>query len=108
LLALFPNYENWDALMASVDAPAALKQEAEYLAAAIVNFTNLVRVETVLLAGDLQAQSQRLIPFLEERIQGRSLALGETPLYIAPALMGPDTYIQAACNIVFGHFLEVC
>lgn len=108
LLAQYPKYSGWQALMDSPDAVDALRREAEYLSAAILNLTNVVRIEAVLLAGDIQAQSERIIPCIAEFLQGRSLSLGDTPLTILPALSGRDAHIQAACSIVFGHYLHAC
>lgn len=107
LLAQFPGYDSWQALMASADAPAALRTEAEYLAAAILNFSNILHIDAVLLAGDLQAQCGRLAPLIQQNMQGHSLTLGEKELAILPALQGSDSHVREACSIVFGHYLEV-
>jgi len=107
VLAQFPSHDSWEELMVSVDAPAALQTEAEYLAAAILNFSNILHIDAVLLAGDLQAQCGRLAPLIQQNMQGHSLTLGETALAILPALQDNDSCVREACSIVFGHFLEV-
>ena len=107
VLAQFPGYNSWEELMASDHAPTALQAEAEYLAAAILNFSNILHIDAVLLAGDLQAQCGRLAPLIQQNMQGHSLTLGETQLAILPALQDRDSHVREACSIVFGHFLEV-
>jgi len=107
ILAKFPGYESWETLMASPHAKEALALEAKYLAAAIVNFTNLIRIDAVVLAGQLQEQVSFLAPLLTEQIRGRSLSLGREELQILPALKQPGGAVREASSIVFGRYLDV-
>lgn len=104
-------YELWRQVISDVDtSPAAqllLQQEADYLAAGIVNMTNLVCIDTVLLAGDLLLGIEHLAPLLEERVNRHSLRRQSIPVRVLPSRFGPDAKVQAAADVAFGRFLTV-
>lgn len=104
LLDKFPQYESWAALMNSPDRAAALSQEADYLAAAIINFSNIIPIGAVLLHGRLHPVSRELGPLIEQRIRGRSLSGNN--IRILRALYNEQAPIQSACSIVFRRYLD--
>ena len=108
VLSHFPGYDSWESLMASSDAAKALTMEADYLSAAIINLTNLLPMDAVLLAGDLHPYWEQLTPMLTQRLKGRSLSMGEKTPEILPALQSEAFRIREACSIVFGHYLKIC
>lgn len=97
--------QSWEALMASAHASDAIEQEAEALAAGIVNLCNLVRPEAVLLGGHLQAYAGRLLPRIQELVKGRTLC--SAPVTLLPALYDRENKVKSACSVVFGRFLAV-
>lgn len=104
LLDKFPQYKSWEELMASPDRAAALSLEADYLAAAIINFSNIIPIGAVLLHGRLHPVSQELSALIKQRIQGRSLSGNN--IRIMSALYNAQAPIQSACSIVFRHYLD--
>jgi predicted NBD/HSP70 family sugar kinase len=106
ILAQFPEYSTWDALMASPKGEEALQLQGKYLAAALVNFFNLMPVETVLLGGS--AETERLAPIIQKHMAGRTLWLGERTVPVLPALQAPDGDIRSAAAIVLGRWLRIC
>ena len=108
MLECFPAYDSLEALLSSPDADAALQKEAEYLSAAILNFTNVLRVEAVLISGDFRDYLDQLIPYIQQDLNGKSLSLGKNSLVIAPALHGENVRALAACGIVFSRYLDIC
>lgn len=108
ILKAFPGHGDWEGLLASEDGDAALKLQAKYLACAIVNFTNLLPVETVLLSGQLHSCADRLAPMIRAELHGRALSLDKQAVTVLPALHNPDGGIQEACSIVIGRYLKIC
>ena len=104
----FPGYDSWEQLMDSGQGDDALKQQAKYLSAGIVNFTNLLPVETVLLSGQILPYCTRLAPMIRSELHGRALALGMREVPILPALDVPQSDLQASCSIVIGRYLNIC
>lgn len=103
ILKQYP-YDSWEALMASPQAAQVLSMQAEYLATAIGNCANMIPLGAVLLDGKMLQFSDRLLPLVEQRLQGRCLS-GTAPK-LMPALSGRYTRLQSACSIVFSHYLE--
>lgn len=101
----------WKQIMDCYDvsekAHRLLLQEIEYLTAGIVNMTNLVSIDTVLLAGDLLYGADRLAPLLEENVNNRMLRRDSIPIRVLPSCSGPNAQIQAAADVAFGRFLMV-
>ena len=104
----YPGYENWEALISSPHKADILTMEAEYLSAAIINLTNLLPMDAVLLAGQLHSCWEQLAPLIAARLKGRSLVIGEKIPEILPALQSEAFQIREACSIVFGHYLKIC
>lgn len=108
ILKAFPGYDDWDKLVSSEDGDGALKLQAKYLASAIVNFTNLLPMETVLLSGQLRSCADRLAPMILSELHGRALSLDKQAVTVLPALYTPDGSVQEACSIVIGRYLHIC
>ena len=106
ILARFPQYDSWDALMASPQGEEALALQGQYLAAALVSFFNLMPVDTVLLGGS--AETERLAPIIQAHMAGRTLWLGGRTVPVLPALRAPDGDIRSAAAIVLGRWLKIC
>ncbi len=87
------------------EAEKLLNREAGYLAAGIVNLTNVVSIDTVLLAGDLLYGIEKMAPILEKEIHRRSFRRNSIPIRVQPACFGKDVWIRAAADIAFGRFL---
>ena len=96
--------DNWEDLMASPQAEQALALQAEYLATAIGNCSNMVPIGAVLLDGKMQKYSAQLLPLVAQKLAGRCLS-GQIPRLL-PALSSSHTRLQSACSIVFSHYLE--
>lgn len=97
-------YRSWEELMASPKAAQVLSMEADYLATAISNCANMIPIGAVLLDGKMLTCSDRLLPLIAQRLQGRCIS-GTVPRLL-PALSGPHARLQSACSIVFSHYLE--
>lgn len=106
ILAAYPQYQSWEGLMASPQAEEALERQGKYLASALVNFLNLMPVETVLLGGS--AETERLVPIIRKHMAGRTLWLDGGSLPVLPALNAPDGDIREAAAIVIGRWLRIC
>lgn len=103
-------YTTWKELIDSLPDPAAqklLEQEAEYLAAGIITATNMVSIDTVLLAGDLLYGIEHIAPLLESAANRRILRRDILPLRVLGSCSGPNTPVQAAADIAFGRYLMV-
>lgn len=104
------SFATWKAVIDSLPDPAAqaiLEQEAEYLAAGIITATNMVSIDTVLLAGDLLYGIEHLTPLLETAVNSRILRRDILPLRILGSCSGPNTPVQSAADIAFGRYLMV-
>lgn len=88
-------------------AAALVELETDYLAAGIVNMTNTVCLDTVLLAGDLLYRAAELAPLLEQKINSRMMRRDIIPVRVLPSCSGPDSKVQAAADVAFGRFLMV-
>jgi len=103
-------YSSWKELidhLSEDDAQGLIKQEADYLAAGIITATNMVSIDTVLLAGDLLYGIHAIVPLLEERVNSRILRRDTLPIRILPSCAGADVPVQAAANVAFERFLMV-
>lgn len=102
-------FRSWQEVIDQYDAePLAaqlVEQEADYLAAGVANLTNVISVDTVLLAGDLLYGVSLLAPILEEKINCRTMRRGILPVRVLPSYSGPDSHVQAAADVAFGRFL---
>lgn len=99
--------DSWQQLLDSPEGESAMQEETEYLAAGILNLSNLIRVDTVLLTGDVLYGFDRLRDKLKQALQGKSLSLGAEPMKIYPALPAGDCFVQSAANVVFARFLDI-
>jgi predicted NBD/HSP70 family sugar kinase len=108
IMKAFPGYDSWESLMKSEEGDGALKLEAKYLASAIVNFTNLLPAQTVLLTGQLRDHAERLAPMIQAELCGKALLLDKGAITILPALHTPEEGVQASCSVVIGRYLGIC
>ena len=81
--------------------------ETDYLAAGIANMTNIVSLDTVLLAGELLYGAAELAPILERKVNSRILRRNILPVRVLPSCSGTDSEVLAAADVVFGRFLVV-
>lgn len=104
-------YTTWADVMDHVDedprAAQLLELETDYLAAGVANMTNMVSVDTVLVAGDLLYGAEKLSPILEQKINRRTMRRSILPVRVLPSCSGPDARVQAAADVAFGRFLMV-
>lgn len=104
-------FSTWAEVMDHVeDDPRAaqlLELETDYLAAGVANMTNMVSVDTVLVAGDLLYGAEKLSPMLEQKINRRTMRRSILPVRVLPSCSGPDSRVQAAADVAFGRFLTV-
>ena len=92
LLAGSP-YPTWKALMDAGGASASLlEQEARYLSQAIVNAVNTLRVEKVVLRGDITYKAERLCAFINKRVKARTVTA-------VPAEENPVLSSSLSCSI---------
>ena len=103
LLAQFPQYNTFEQLMSSPHKQTVLQSEADYLAVAIINLSNIIPIDAVLFDGALHKYTPELLPLIEEKIKNR--ALSEKPIRLLNALHNEAVPIQSACSIVFSNYL---
>lgn len=84
-----------------------IRLEMNYLAAGIINTSNIISIDTVVLAGELSWGTDYTAPILEEKLRERSLRRDLLPMRVIPAISGEDTSILAAADIAFNRFLYV-
>lgn len=84
-----------------------IQLEMNYLAAGIINTSNIISIDTVVLAGDISCGADYTAPILEAKLRERSLRRDLLPLKVIPAISGEDTSIFAAADIAFNRFLYV-
>lgn len=96
-----------DAQSSRPDAQRLMKLEAEYLSAGIVTMTNLVSIDTVLLAGDLLYGAETFAPLLEHQVNAHSLRRDILPVRVWPSRATPGALIEAAADVAFDHYLMV-
>ena len=70
----------------------------------MINLTNLVSVDTVLLAGDLLYGVELIAPLMEEMINARIL---HGHVSVLPSMQTPDIKILAAADAAFRRSLIV-
>lgn len=99
--------EVMDRCKEDVQAAELIELETDYLATGVANMTNLVSVDTVLLAGDLLYGAEELAPILEQKINSRTMRRSILPVQVLPSCSGPDSQVQAAADVAFGRFLMV-
>ena len=104
-------FETWkeliDEQLASERARKVLRQEAEYLAAGIVNTAHMVSIDTVLLAGEIYYGAEYFGPIVEEIVNSRMLRRDILPIRVLPSCSSPDATVLAAADVAFGRFLMV-
>lgn len=93
-----------DALPGSEEAQELLRQEAEYLSTGVVNLTNLVPIDSVLLAGDLLYGVEQIAPRMEKLINARIL---RGRVSVLPSAQTPDIKILSAADVAFSRSLTV-
>lgn len=105
------HFSDWYSVIDRMDteeaAQALVALETDYLAAGIANMTNVVSVDTVLLAGDLLYGAARLAPILEKKVNDRILRRDILPVRVLPSRSGPNAWVQAAADVAFDRFLMV-
>lgn len=104
-------FGSWKEVMDSAgkdpEAAKLVELETDYLAAGVANMTNMVSVDTVLLAGDLLYSAEAFAPVLERKINRRTMRRSILPVRVLPSCSGPDSQVQAAADVAFGRFLMV-
>lgn len=105
------HYASWQDLVDRVDrepeARKLLDQEAMYLSAGIINLLNLIRVDTVYLAGDVCCGFDKLAQRLQREIGTRALGRSTDRIRVLPADQHPEVGILSAADVVFSQFLTV-
>ncbi len=96
-----------DALEVSEDAGRLITLEAEYLSTAIVNLTNLICIDSVLLAGDLLYGAEHIAAEMERIINTRSLYAECKPLRVLASSNAAGIKLLAAADIAFTRALTV-
>lgn len=96
-----------DAAPVSEDARLLIRQEAEYLGAAIVNLTNLICIDSVLLAGDLLYGVERIAPEIEALVNARTLHAASRPLRVLASSDAPGIKVLSAADVAFGRALTI-
>ena len=96
-----------DLQLSSANARNVLNQEAEYLAAGIINMAHMVSIDTVLLAGDVHYGADYFAPIVEEIVNSRMLRRDILPIRVLPSCCSPDATVLAAADVAFGRFLMV-
>ncbi|MBQ6846261.1 MAG: ROK family transcriptional regulator [Oscillospiraceae bacterium] len=81
--------------------------ELNYLAAGIMNASNIVSIDTVVLAGDISYGTDYTAPLLEEKLKTLNLRRDLLPLRVIPAITEDNTSILSAADIAFNRFLNV-
>lgn len=71
------NYNSWKEAV-DADDVSLIEKEAEYLSCAIINAANLFSIENVILSGQINYKTDRLIHFIESKIK-RNKIVAATP-----------------------------
>ena len=103
-------YKTWQQVVNALPEAEAVRlvaKEAEYLAVGITTMTNLVSIDTVLLAGDLLCSASHLGPALEAQVNQRIMRRDILPIRVLPARSGLDDHIKAAADAAFARYLMV-
>lgn len=104
-------FQSWkeliDRQLSSEDARRILRQEAEYLAAGIINMAHMVSIDTVLLAGDIYYGADYFAPIVEEIVNSRMLRRDILPIRVLPSCSSLDATVLAAADVAFGRYLMV-
>ena len=105
------SFQTWkdliDQQLFNEEARNVLQQEAEYLAAGIINMAHMVSIDTVLLAGDIYYGAEYFAPIVEEIVNSRMLRREILPIRVLPSCSSPDATVLAAADVAFGRFLMV-
>ena len=91
----------------ATDANDKFEEEVEYLTVGIVNLSNLLGIDTILLAGDLRYEGSVIASRLEETVNSRIIRQNHQPLHIFPAHSDANIKPLASADIVFDKFLTV-
>lgn len=104
-------YSSWrdviDMMDTQDEAHRLVIQEAEYLSVGIVNMSNIVSIDTVLLAGDLLYGADKFAPLLEQKVNSMTLRRNVLPITVLPSRSEPDSKLIAAADVAFDRFLLV-
>lgn len=105
------DYSSWKEVMddysTSSTARKLVQKEADYLTVGIVNFINLVPVDTILLAGDLLYKGKDFSLLLEKEINKKYLRRNFIHINVFPSCEGTNVPLCAAADIAFNAFLSV-
>ena len=83
-----------------------LEEEAQYLAHAIVNQSNLLGLEAAIIAGRITYRPHRLISLIREKINSSHLTQLYRPLYVGAASVKDNPYISSGAAIVIDRFFN--
>lgn len=110
LLADTP-FKNWKELIdnhaENQKAFDLINLELNYLATGIMNASNIISIDTIVLAGDIAYGAGYTAPILEEKLRERSLRRDLLPIRVIPAISDEDTSVLSAADIAFNRFLQV-
>lgn len=91
----------------SDEAQKLLTQEVEYLSAGIVTMTNLIPIDTVLLAGDLLYGVEHIAPLIQRNVNLRWLRREQHAISVVPSSNAPGIRILSAADIAFNRAFSV-
>lgn len=102
-------FSDWKTLADSSgeEARQLILQEAVYLSAGITSLSNLVSIDTVLLAGDIVYHNQLLQKEIEKCVAAAGVRQKAFPIRVGNALCDRETKLKSAAEIAFDRFLTV-
>lgn len=104
-------FKSWaeviDTMDTDAEAMSIVKREASYLSTGIINASNFIGIDTVILAGSLQYGAERLGPYIEATVNESTIHRDRINIRVLPARNVPDVPVLAAADVAFGMFLSV-
>lgn len=104
------NISSWDEIIDKALAQDSkcldiIKEQANFLAFAIGNITNIFAPEAVILSGDVQYKSDLLLNFIKNEAYGKVISKGIPTPQILMSQLQKNKAIIAASSIIFSDFL---
>lgn len=104
-------FSSWSHVIDSMDEDAdamnTVKREAAYLSTGVINASNFIGIDTVILAGSLQYGADRLGALIESIVNESTIHRDRINIRVLPARSGTDIPVLAAADVAFGNFLSI-
>lgn len=92
------------ALADNVTAIKILEKEADFLSLIIINITNILDVDAVIITGDIAYRSDLLLKLIKTQVNQRILARVVKQIDIIPSTITCDAPVLSSANLMFEYF----